>query len=220
MVFYFEGRGGARIYMGRDKYENDVLIEHGRPHDVWFHVADLSSAHVYLRLAEGWEVGTIPAEVLEDCCQLTKANSIQGHKEPKVAINYTLHGNLRKGPDMDVGTIGFHRDKEVLTVRHVARDREAVKRLDKTRAERDTESFVQEHRDWLEEGRRAARSANKERKEQEAQARKEKERERRKLEEWGSESQGRTAFVGGGDSDSDSDSDDSGPAAGDADDFM
>ena len=218
MVFYFEGRAGARLYMGRDKYENDVLIAHGRPHDVWFHVADLSSAHVYLRLAEGWEIGSIPAEVLEDCCQLTKANSIQGHKEPKVAINYTLHGNLRKGPDMDVGTIGFHRDKDVLTVRHVARDREAVKRLDKTRMERDTESFVQEHRDWLEEGRRAARNANKERKDREAQARKERERDRRKLEEWGSESKGKTAFAGG--VDSDSDSEDSGSAAGDADDFM
>jgi len=216
-VFFFEGRVGARIYMGRDKYENDILIEHGLPHDVWFHVADLSSAHVYLRLAEGWEVGTIPAEVLEDCCQLTKANSIQGNKEPKVAINYTLHENLRKGPDMDVGTIGFHKDKEVFTVRHVARDRDAVKRLDKTRLEKETEAFVQEHRDWREEQRKVARQANKERKEKEERARKEREKERRKLEEWGAGSQGRTAFVGG--DDSSSDSDDSGSAAG-ADDFM
>lgn len=39
---------------------------------------DLSSAHVYLRLPEGASLDNIPAETLEDCCQLVKANSIQG----------------------------------------------------------------------------------------------------------------------------------------------
>ena len=36
--------------MGRDKFENEELIKHMWPEDVWFHVDDLSSAHVYLRL--------------------------------------------------------------------------------------------------------------------------------------------------------------------------
>ena len=58
----------AFIYMGRDKFENEELIKYGWPEDVWFavsrvpiaverrrfHVDDLSSAHVYLRLAEVW----------------------------------------------------------------------------------------------------------------------------------------------------------------------
>lgn len=43
-----------------------------------FHVDDLSSAHVYLRLPEGATLDDIPADTLEDCCQLVKANSIQG----------------------------------------------------------------------------------------------------------------------------------------------
>ena len=35
--------------MGKDKYENEELIKYAWPDlDVWFHVADLSSAHVYL----------------------------------------------------------------------------------------------------------------------------------------------------------------------------
>ena len=40
----------------------------------------MSSAHVYLRLPEGMDMGDIPAETLEDCCQLVKANSIQGKR--------------------------------------------------------------------------------------------------------------------------------------------
>ena len=38
---------------------------------------DLSSAHVYLRLPEGASIDSVPADTLEDCCQLVKANSIQ-----------------------------------------------------------------------------------------------------------------------------------------------
>lgn len=38
---------------GLDKYENEDLIKHSLPHDVWFHVDALSSAHVYLRLPQG-----------------------------------------------------------------------------------------------------------------------------------------------------------------------
>lgn len=43
-----------------------------------FHVDKLSSAHVYLRLPDGITIDTIPAEILEECCQLVKQNSIQG----------------------------------------------------------------------------------------------------------------------------------------------
>lgn len=38
---------------GADKYENEDLIKYSLPHDVWFHVDNLSSAHVYLRLPQG-----------------------------------------------------------------------------------------------------------------------------------------------------------------------
>lgn len=42
MVFYFstnahkEGEDAWLIYMGRDKYENEDLIKHGWPVDVWY----------------------------------------------------------------------------------------------------------------------------------------------------------------------------------------
>ena len=43
-----------------------------------FHVEDLSSAHVYLRLPEDVTYDQIPEETLQDCAHLVKANSIQG----------------------------------------------------------------------------------------------------------------------------------------------
>ena len=94
---------------GADKYENEDLIKHALPHDVWYHVDALSSAHVYLRLPEGAAprpqgsgggrtpptaphvrrpavhaagktMADIPKETMEDACQLVKANSIQARR--------------------------------------------------------------------------------------------------------------------------------------------
>lgn len=50
------------LYMGKDKYENEDLIRYGFPEDVWFHVDNLSSAHVYLRMNRGEKVRTDWAE--------------------------------------------------------------------------------------------------------------------------------------------------------------
>ena len=49
---------------GKDKYENEDLIRYGLPEDLWFHVDNLSSAHVYLRLRKN--------QRLEDVCMPMK----------------------------------------------------------------------------------------------------------------------------------------------------
>ncbi|RYG51703.1 DUF814 domain-containing protein [archaeon] len=41
---------GSLLYVGRDKYENEELIRWGWPEDVWFHVDNISSPHVYVRM--------------------------------------------------------------------------------------------------------------------------------------------------------------------------
>ena len=83
----------------------------------------------------------IPKDVLADCAQLVKANSIQGrHKTPYiyqsvflsmclfmyqlrllfvgckmsgVTVVYTSFSNLKKTGSMDVGQVGFHDQKRV-----------------------------------------------------------------------------------------------------------
>ena len=70
-----------------------------RPTDVWFHVDDLSSAHVYLRLERGpilkqfKETGRLDhiPNTLADCVQLVKANSIEGSKQSKVAVVFVMY---------------------------------------------------------------------------------------------------------------------------------
>jgi predicted ribosome quality control (RQC) complex YloA/Tae2 family protein len=116
MVYYFKARpelGDYTIYMGLDKFENEDLIKYGWPEDIWFHVDKLSSAHVYLRLHKGQTIESITPELLEDCAQLVKANSIQGNKLNNLDVVYTPWFNLRKTQGMDVGQVGFHNPKLV-----------------------------------------------------------------------------------------------------------
>eukprot|EP00850_Spirogloea_muscicola_P014155 SM000100S09382 [mRNA] locus=s100:71617:72510:+ [translate_table: standard] len=139
MVFYFKVRpeaGDLVIYMGLDKFENEDLIKYGLPEDVWFHVDKLSSAHVYLRLNKGQTIDAISDEMLEDCAQLVKANSIQGNKLNNLDVVYTPWSNLKKAPSMDIGQVGFHNPKLVRTVRVEKRLNDVVNRLNKSKVER------------------------------------------------------------------------------------
>ncbi|KAM6406772.1 coiled-coil domain-containing protein 25 isoform 1-T1 [Pluvialis apricaria] len=105
-------------------------------HLQWFHVDKLSSAHVYLRLHKGQTVDDIPKEVLIDCAHLVKANSIQGCKMNNVNVVYTPWTNLKKTADMDVGQIGFHRQKDVKMLTVEKKVNEILNRLEKTKVER------------------------------------------------------------------------------------
>ncbi|KAL7466468.1 hypothetical protein ACHAXS_006767 [Conticribra weissflogii] len=142
MVFYFTTRCGSyTIYMGKDKYENEDLIKYGLPEDCWFHVDDLSSAHVYLRLKPGMTLDDIPEECLTDCCSLVKANSIQGCKKSSVYVVYTRWKNLKKvsllcslTSSMVDGQVGFHRPENVRRVK-VEKNNPIVNALNKTKKE-------------------------------------------------------------------------------------
>eukprot|EP00981_Chlorochromonas_danica_P011657 scaffold4203_cov166-Ochromonas_danica.AAC.3 len=90
MVFFFTSSEGYIIYMGRDKYENEDLIKYGLPEDVWFHVDDLSSAHVYLRLKKNENLEDVSPKTIQECSQLVKANSIEGCKLSEVAVSKSL----------------------------------------------------------------------------------------------------------------------------------
>lgn len=119
------------LLRGVDSYENDELIENMLPEDVWFHVDSLSSAHVYLRLKEGQTIDDIPKQLLEDACQLVKANSIQGCKLAEVQVVYTMWSNLKKLPGMKPGEVSFVNPSSVKKVK-VKKEKTIVNRLQKT----------------------------------------------------------------------------------------
>ncbi len=87
MVHFFVTSTQHKIYMGADKYENEDLIRFGLPEDVWFHVDDMSSAHVYLRLHKDEKLEDISPIAVQECAQLVKANSIEGCKLKEVTVS-------------------------------------------------------------------------------------------------------------------------------------
>lgn len=155
MPFFFKCSDPRYIvYMGKDKFENEELLKHGWPEDVWFHVDKYSSAHVYLRLPSGSvelagardkeqakqrlveALDSIPKKVIDEMCQLTKANSIEGCKLAQCDIVYTPFLNLKKEERMDTGQVGFKDESFRLLLRNVDKDKDVVKELEKTREER------------------------------------------------------------------------------------
>ncbi|CAN8001921.1 unnamed protein product, partial [Ixodes hexagonus] len=155
-------------------FKDEDLIKWGWPEDVWFHVDKVSSAHVYLRLQPNQTLDDVPSSVLEDCAQLVKANSIQGNKMNSIDIVYTMWGNLKKTAGMEVGQIGFHKQREVRTMRVEKRINEIVNRLMKTKEERQPDFRAErEERDRKE--REDKKQILREQKEREKQEQKEKE---------------------------------------------
>lgn len=75
----------------------------------------------------------IPDKVLLDCCQLVKANSIEGNKKNNISIIYTPAANLKKTGDMAIGQVSFHKDKLVRRFHVAERQNEVVNRMNKTK---------------------------------------------------------------------------------------
>ncbi|KEG14641.1 coiled-coil domain-containing protein 25 [Trypanosoma grayi] len=177
MVYYFTLASDPTVfcYMGRDKYENEELIKYGWPEDIWFHVDNHSSAHVYVRMPRGKGMDDLTPEMVEECCQLTKANSIEGCKLNHVRVVYTPWSNLKKTNGMEVGQIGFH--NESLRRYHIVekKNNPMLNKLEKTKVTNDEVNFqaLREERDAEE--RREERKAmleRQQREKEEAEARK------------------------------------------------
>ena len=146
-MFWFTTEDGTRLYMGKDKFENEDLIKFGWDEDVWFHVDNLSSAHVYARIAREppapgstslpppATLDSLSEGTIRDCAQLVKANSLEGSKKPSVVVIYTLWSNLRKDGSMAAGAVSFHNERAVRRYAVGERDRDTLARLAKTREE-------------------------------------------------------------------------------------
>ncbi|XP_022315699.1 DNA-binding protein RFX2-like [Crassostrea virginica] len=182
-MFYFTSNVVSppyTIYMGEDKHENEELIRWGFPEDVWFHVDKLSSAHVYLRLHPNETLDDVPQSVIDDCAQLVKANSISGNKMNNIDVVYTMWANLKKTQGMDVGQVGFFKDKEVRKVKIEKKINEIVNRLNKTKREEHPDfRKLREDRDREEREDQKRKMAEQKKREKEMEEQKKKEAETR-----------------------------------------
>ncbi|KAL8781456.1 MAG: hypothetical protein Q9194_000329 [Teloschistes cf. exilis] len=194
MVYYFRSNvvdTEATIYAGKDKVENEELIKHGWDED--FHADNLSSAHIYLRLKAGQEWDKLPRALVEDCAQLTKANSIedlacyvallkrlsyQGNKKDNVTIVYTPWSNLLKNASMATGQVGFRDQKKTRTILVPTRLNPTINRLMKTRTVVSADGLFAEKEQHLSELRAKARERAKESRKEDERVKKERQEEK------------------------------------------
>lgn len=89
--------------------------------------------NLFFSKLQGQTIDDIPSTVLEDAVQLVKANSIEGNKMNDIDVVYTMWSNLKKTQGMEVGQVGFHRDKDVRKIHVAKRMNTIVNRLTKTK---------------------------------------------------------------------------------------
>lgn len=183
MVFYFNAvipgeieDVTRQIYMGRDKIENDPLIRHSHPKNLWFHVDNVSLAHVYLQLTpeeiqgfKQFETFQVNGELLTQMGQLVKANSIKGNKLNNVTIIYTPVENLHTDGLMDTGTVTFKNPKLVKRMTIAKKDNQVINKLNKTKTEGTTDDFIAAQQQLTRELESERRKAEREAKELEKQ---------------------------------------------------
>jgi hypothetical protein len=87
-----------------------------------------------MRDNETWD--NIAPDLLTDCAQLTKANSIEGNKKDNVTVIYTPWSNLKKSGNMATGQVGFKDQKLVRRLYVEKRENAIVNRLNKTKVEK------------------------------------------------------------------------------------
>lgn len=126
------------IFMGKDKFENDLLIKLGYKEQnfYWFHADKYSSGHVYLKLHRDESgIADVPKVVIQDCLQLCKSESIQGNKLPECKIIYTPWTNLRKSGHMSPGEVSFKSSSRCGKLMCYQRDSSVLSRLKKTKVD-------------------------------------------------------------------------------------
>jgi predicted ribosome quality control (RQC) complex YloA/Tae2 family protein len=82
------------IFIGRNKEENWDLIDVSQQTDIWFHVANAPSSHIFLKTEES--VNNIPKQVIKRCACLCKSYSSSASVK-KCEIIYTTVSNIQKG---------------------------------------------------------------------------------------------------------------------------
>jgi len=81
------------IYIGRNKEENNDLIDGADIQDIWFHVQDMPSCHVLLK--HNTNIKKYPNQVIKRCAYLCKIHS-NAKTMNKCNVIYTCISNIEK----------------------------------------------------------------------------------------------------------------------------
>lgn len=102
---HFISSDGFHMYVGKNNLQNDMLtFKMAGPKDLWFHAKEMPGSHVIVKL-EGAE--DVPDATYEEAARLAAFYS-SGKTSPKVEIDYTRRGNLKKPPHSNPGYVIYH----------------------------------------------------------------------------------------------------------------
>lgn len=102
---HFVSSDGFHMYVGKNNLQNDRLtFKTAGPKDLWFHAKEMPGSHVIVKL-EGEE--DVPDATYEEAARLAAYYST-GKTSPKVEIDYTRRGNLKKPPQANPGYVIYH----------------------------------------------------------------------------------------------------------------
>lgn len=113
---------GFHMYVGKNNLQNERLtFKTAGPKDMWFHAKEMPGSHVIVKL-EGAE--DIPDNTYEEAAKLAAYYST-GKASPKVEIDYTRRGNLKKPPESNPGYVIYHTNYSMVAIPDISGIREA-----------------------------------------------------------------------------------------------
>lgn len=104
---------GFHMYVGKNNIQNEKLtfqLANGK--DLWFHAKEMPGSHVIVKL-EGAE--DVPDETYEQAARLAAYYS-SGKTNPKVEVDYTRKGNLKKPPKSAPGYVIYHTNYSMVAI--------------------------------------------------------------------------------------------------------
>lgn len=119
---HFISSDGFHMYVGKNNLQNDRLtFKVANAKDLWFHAKEMPGSHVIVKL-EGAE--DVPDATYEEAARLAAFYS-SGKTSPKVEIDYTRRGNLKKPPQANPGYVIYHTNYSMVALPNINGIREA-----------------------------------------------------------------------------------------------
>lgn len=104
---------GFHMYVGKNNLQNDRLtFKTAGAKDLWFHAKEMTGSHVIVKL-EGAE--DVPDATYEEAARLAAYYS-SGKASPKVEVDYTRRGNLKKPPQANPGYVIYHTNYSIVAL--------------------------------------------------------------------------------------------------------
>ncbi|MGC9530340.1 MAG: NFACT RNA binding domain-containing protein [Candidatus Bipolaricaulaceae bacterium] len=106
--------GGFTAWVGRSARENDALVRHAKPHDLWFHARGVPGGHVVVRT----DGRPVPPEVVQQAARLAAWHS-KARGERKVPVSYTEVRHLRKPKGAAPGAVRMLKENVIVVAAEV-----------------------------------------------------------------------------------------------------